>query len=120
VVLVEFDTRHFNATTDLREARAVLSETPARLYSLDLQDLALSFNLDRPVVNAKTLERFEDRVRRGEIGYLLVSDRALRTHPRDPCMHRLARGLVTRQPFTVLDPTECSRQPWPPEDGHAG
>ena len=120
VVLVELDTRHFNATTDLREVRAVLSETPARLYSLDLQDLALSFNLDRPVVNAKTLERFEDRMRRGEIGFLLVSDRALRTHPRDPCMHRLARGLVTRQPFTVLDPIECSRQPWPPENGRAG
>lgn len=121
IVLVELDTRHFNATTDLRELRAALSEAaPAPLFSLDLQDLALSFNLDRPVVNAKTLERFEARVRQGEIGYLIVSDRALRTHPRDPCMHRLTRGLVTRQPFTVLDPAGCSRRPWSPEGGRAG
>jgi hypothetical protein len=112
IVLVELDTRHFNATTDLRELRAALSEAaPAPLFSLDLQDLALSFNLDRPVVNAKTLERFEARVRQGQIGYLIVSDRALHTQSRDP-VHRLTRGLVTRQPFTVLDPAGCSRRPW--------
>ncbi len=120
IVVVRLDARHFNATTDLRELRAALSEAPAPLFSLDLQDLALSFNLDRPVVNAKTLQRFEARVRQGEIGYLIASDRALRTHPRDPCMHRLARGLVTRQPFTVLDPTGCSPRPGSPEDGRAG
>lgn len=120
IVLVGLDTRHFNATTDLREVRAALSEAPAPLFSLDLQDLALSFNLDRPVVNAKTLERFEARVRQGEPGYLIVSDRALRHHPGDPCMRRLARGLVTRQPFTVLDPTGCSLQRWSREDGRAG
>jgi 4-amino-4-deoxy-L-arabinose transferase-like glycosyltransferase len=110
-VLVKLDTQHFNATTDLRALRAVVSQAPAPLFSFDLQDLALSFNLDRAVVNAKNLQRFEVRVRQGEMGYLIISDRALRTQPGDPCMHRIARGLVTRQPFTVLDPTTgCSRR----------
>ena len=111
VVVVKLDTPHFNVTSDLRAVRAVLSQAPAPLYSLDLQDLALSFNLDRPVVNAKTLQRFEDRVRQGEMGYLIISDRALATKPGDPCMRSIARGLVTRQPFTVLDPAGCG---WPP------
>jgi 4-amino-4-deoxy-L-arabinose transferase-like glycosyltransferase len=119
-VLVTLETPHFNATTDLRALRAVVSQAPAPLFSLDLQDLALSFNLDRAVVNAKTLQRFEVRVRQGEIGYLIISDRALRTQPGDPCMHRIARGLVTRQPFTVLDPTGCSRRALSSDDRHAG
>jgi 4-amino-4-deoxy-L-arabinose transferase-like glycosyltransferase len=111
VVVVKLDTPHFNATSDLRAVRAVLSQAPAPLYSLDLQDLALSFNLDRPVVNAKTLQRFEDRARQGEMGYLIISDRALATKPGDPCMRSIARGLVTRQPFTVLDPSGCGWRP---------
>jgi len=120
VVLVRLDTRHFNATTDLRALRAVVSQAPAPLFSLDLQDLALSFNLDRAVVNAKNLPRFEVRVRQGEMGYLIISDRALRTQPGDPCMRRIARGLVTRQPFTVLDPTGCSRRALSPGDSRSG
>jgi hypothetical protein len=90
------------------------------LYSLDLQDLALSFNLDRAVVNAKTLQRFEARARGGETGYLIISDRALRAQPGDPCAHRLARGLVTRQPFTVLDPSRCVRRALSPDHPRAG
>src|SRR6266849_692892 len=93
-VFVKLDTPHFNATTDLRAVRAVLSQARAPLFSYDLQDLALSFNLNRAVVNAKNLQRFEVRVRQGEMGYLIVSDRALRTQPGDPCMRRIARGLV--------------------------
>ena len=119
IVLVKLDTPHFNATTDLHALQAVLSQAPAPLYSLDLQDLALSFNLDRAVVNAKTLQRFEARVRHAETGYLIISDRALRTQPGDSCMRRLAGGLVTRQPFTVLDPTECSRRPLSADDRRA-
>jgi 4-amino-4-deoxy-L-arabinose transferase-like glycosyltransferase len=114
-VFVKLDTPHFNATTDLRAVRAVLSQARAPLFSYDLQDLALSFNLNRAVVNAKNLQRFEVRVRQGEMGYLIVSDRALRTQPGDPCMRRIARGLVTRQPFTVLDPTGCSRRASSPD-----
>ncbi len=120
VVLVELDTPHFNATTDLRALTSVLSQAPAPLYSLDLQDLALSFNLDRAVVNAKTLQRFEARARGGETGYLIISDRALRAQPGDPCAHRLARGLVTRQPFTVLDPSRCVRRALSPDHPRAG
>ena len=105
---------------DLRAVRAVLSEAPAPLYSLDLQDLALSFNLDRPVVNVKTLQRFEDRVRQGEMGYLIIWDRDLATKPRDPCMRSIARGLVTRQPFTVLDPAGCGWRPLSSGDRRAG
>jgi 4-amino-4-deoxy-L-arabinose transferase-like glycosyltransferase len=107
VVLVTVDTPRFNATTDLRELRAVVAQAPAPLFSLDLQDLALSFNLDRPVVNDKDYLRFEARARQGEIGYLIISDRALATQPAGLCMRRVARGVVTRQPFTVLDPRGC-------------
>ena len=118
--LVMLSTSHINATTDLRALRAVLAQAPAPLFSLDLQDLALSFNLDRPVVNDKNYQRFEDRVRQGERGYLIISDRALRTQPGDPCMRRTARGVVTRQPFTVLDPTGCSKRVSRPDDRRSG
>ena len=107
VVLVTWDTPRVNATTDLRGLRPVLAQASARLFSVDLQDLALSFNLDRPVVNDKDYRRFEARARQGEMGYLIISDRALDAQPVDPCMRRIARGLVTRQPFTVLDPSGC-------------
>jgi 4-amino-4-deoxy-L-arabinose transferase-like glycosyltransferase len=108
VVLVTADTRRFNATTDLRELRAVLARMPAPLFSVDLQDLALSFNLDHPVVSDKSYQRFAVRARRGEMGYLIISDRALATQRTDPCMHGIARGVVTRQPFTVLEPQGCA------------
>ena len=77
-----------NATTDLRELRAVVAQAPAPLSALDLQDLALSFNLDRPVVNTKDYQRFEARARQGNPGYLIISDRALATQPAAPCMRR--------------------------------
>jgi 4-amino-4-deoxy-L-arabinose transferase-like glycosyltransferase len=107
--LVTRDTTRFNAETDLGALRSALGQAPARLFSVDLQDLALSFNLDRPVVNDKDYQSFEDRVRHGELGYLIISDRALRAEPAAPCMRRMARGLVTRRPLTALDPTGCSR-----------
>jgi hypothetical protein len=71
-------------------------------------------------VNDKNFQRFEVRVRQGEMGYLIISDRALRTQPGAPCMRRIARGLVTRQPFTVLDPTGCSRRALSPDDRRSG
>ena len=115
VVLVTVDTSRFNATTDLHELRAVVAQAPAPLSALDLQDLALSFNLGRPVVNAKDCLRFEARARQGELGHLIISDRALATQPAGPCMRRVARGVVTRQPFTVLDPRGCVEGTSPPE-----
>jgi 4-amino-4-deoxy-L-arabinose transferase-like glycosyltransferase len=108
--LVTVDTPRFNAGTDLRALRAVLAQAPAPLFSVDLQDLALSFNLDRPVVNDANYQSFEDRARQGKMGYLIISDRALRQEPADPCMRRIAEGLVTRRPFTALDPTGCSKR----------
>src|SRR5262249_28231038 len=84
--LLPADTLRYNTTTDLRELRAVLAQAPAPLFSVDLQDLALSFNLDRPVVNDKGYPRFEARARQGTMGYLLISDRALASNPADPCM----------------------------------
>jgi 4-amino-4-deoxy-L-arabinose transferase-like glycosyltransferase len=107
VVLVTVDTSRFNATTDLHDLRAVLARAPAPLFSVDVQDLALSFNLDHPVVNDKNYQRFEARARRGQMGYLIISDRALSAQPVDPCMRRIATGVVTDQPFTVLDPGGC-------------
>ena len=108
VLLVTADTARFNTTIDLRELRAVLAQAPAPLFSVDLQDLALSFNLDRPVVNDKAYQRFEARARQGNMGYLIISDRALATQPAARCMHRIARGVVTRRPFTVLEPKGCA------------
>jgi 4-amino-4-deoxy-L-arabinose transferase-like glycosyltransferase len=117
---VTLDTPRYNATTDLTGLRAVLAQAPAPVFSYDLQDLALSFNLDRPVVNAKNYKRFEDRVLQGKMEYLVISDRALRTQPPDPCMRLIARGLVTRQPFTVLDPTGCRGPASSPDDRRSG
>ena len=107
--LVTRDTPRVNAETDLGALRSALGQAPARLFSVDLQDLALSFNLDRPVVNDKNYQSFEDRIRHGEMGYLIISDRALREESPAPCMRRMARGQVTRRPFTALDPTGCNR-----------
>ena len=107
VVFVTLDTPRFNATTDLRELQAVLARTPADLFAYDLQDLALSFNLDRPVVNDKNYQRFEARARQGQMAYLIISDRALNAQRIDPCMRHVASGLVTQRPFTVLAPRGC-------------
>jgi hypothetical protein len=82
----------------------VLAQAPLPVFAFDLQDLALSFNLDRPVVNAKNFRRFEDRVRQGRVEYLVISDRALRVQTGDPCMRRIAKiynfiaaaGIVAR------------------------
>jgi len=109
VVLVTLDTPRFNATTDLRELQAALARAPAPLFAFDVQDLAVSFNLDRPVVNDKNYQTFEARARQGQTGYLIISNRALSTQRLDPCMRRVASGLVTGRPFTVLDPRGCSK-----------
>jgi 4-amino-4-deoxy-L-arabinose transferase-like glycosyltransferase len=119
-VLVSLDTPRYNATTDVTGLRAVLEQAPLPVFAFDLQDLALSFNLNRPVVNAKNYQRFEDRVRQGKMEYLVISDRALRAQPGDLCMRRIARGRVTRQPFTVLDPTGCRGLAASPGDRRSG
>jgi 4-amino-4-deoxy-L-arabinose transferase-like glycosyltransferase len=116
-VVVTLDTPRYNATTDLREVQAVLPAAPARVFSLDLQDLALSFNLDRPVVNCKNYESCVERVRRGEGRYDLISNRLLDEQPRGSCLRGVATGLVTRRPFTVLDPTLCAEVRSAPEAG---
>ena len=106
-VLVTLDTPRYNATTDLSAVRAALPPAPTRVFSLDLQDLALSFNLDRPVVNCKNYQSCEERVRSGEGRYVLISDRMLAQQPAGTCLRPVATGLVTRRPFIVLDPTLC-------------
>jgi hypothetical protein len=106
-VTVLMDTPRYNATTDLGELRTVLAQAPASLFSHDLQDLALSFNLGRPVLNDKNYKRFEIRAQQGEKGYLIISERALGSGPMAPCIRQVATGLVMRRPFAVLDPTEC-------------
>ena len=108
-VVVTLDTPRYNATTNLRTVRAVLPSSPTRVFALDLQDLALSFNLDRPVVNCKNYQSCEQRVRNGEGGYVLISDRMLEQQPAGSCMRPVATGLVTRRPFTVLDPAQCAQ-----------
>jgi 4-amino-4-deoxy-L-arabinose transferase-like glycosyltransferase len=118
--LFSLDTPRYNATADLTGLRSVLAQAPLPVFAFDLQDLALSFNLDRPVVNAKNYQRFEDGVRQGKVGYLVISDRALSAQPPAPCMRRIARGLVTRQPFTVLDPTGCRGPAWSPDAWRSG
>jgi len=107
-VAVAVHTPRYNATTDLHAVRSVLPPAPTRVFALDLQDLALSFNLDRPVVNCKNFQSCEQRVRDGEGRYVMISDRLLEQQPRGACLRSVATGLVTRRPFTVLDPTLCS------------
>jgi hypothetical protein len=50
------------------------------------------------------------------MAYLIISDRAMDNQPVAPCIRRIARGLVTRGPFTVLDPTGCREPASPPAD----
>jgi len=112
VALVTWDTARFNGTTDLRELRSALAQSPTApvreaLLSVDLQDLALSFNLGRTVVNEKDYLGFEERARRHETRYLMISDRALAAESLNPCMRRIASGVVTRRPFTALDARGC-------------
>jgi 4-amino-4-deoxy-L-arabinose transferase-like glycosyltransferase len=107
-VVVAVHTPRYNATTDLRAVQSVLPSAPTRVFALDLQDLALSFNLERPVVNCKNYQSCEERVRDGEGRYVLISDRLLEQQPRGTCLPSVATGLVTRRPFAVLDPTLCS------------
>src|SRR5262249_48329373 len=78
VALVPMETARYNATTDLREVGAVLARAPAPVFSVDLQDLALSFNLGRPVVNDKDYKRFEARARTRQGACLIISDRGPR------------------------------------------
>jgi 4-amino-4-deoxy-L-arabinose transferase-like glycosyltransferase len=108
-VVVTLDTPRYNATTDLRAVRASLPSAPARVFALDLQDLAVSFNLDRPVVNCKSYQSCEQRVRNGEGRYVLISDRMLAQQPAGTCLRPVATGLVTRRPLTMLDPTLCGQ-----------
>jgi len=108
-VVVWVATPRFNSTTDLRELQAVLAKAPAPVIAIDLQDLALSFNLDRPVVGAKTLRTFEDRVRGGERAYLVISDRAVSRQGAGNCLRTVARGRVTQQQFLVLEPVGCDK-----------
>jgi len=107
LIAVTLETPRFNATTDLGELRAVVARSPAPLFAVDVQDLAVSFNVDRPVVNEKNYQKFAALARQGRPGYLIISDRALGAQPIDPCMHRVATGVVTTQPFAVLDPSGC-------------
>ena len=108
-VAVWVATSRLNATTDLRAFRAVLAEAPAPVFAIDLQDLALSFNLDHPVVSAKTVRTFEDRVRAGERAYLVISERAIGQRGVDGCLRPVARGRVTRRHFVVLEPVDCDK-----------
>jgi len=107
-VVVTLDTPRYNATTDLRATRTALQSAPTRVFALDLQDLAVSFNLDRPAVNCKNYQSCEQRVRNGEGRYVLISDRMLAQQPAGTCLRPVATGLVTRRPLTVLDPTLCA------------
>jgi len=97
-VLVIRDTPRFNSTTDLRELDAVLARAPAPLFAFDLQDLALSFNLDRPVVNDKNYQTFESRARQGARGYLIVSS-TTRTIRRSSRVPDRARGVTSSSPI---------------------
>ena len=109
-VVVTLDTPRYNATTDLRAVRAALPPTPTRIFVGDLQHLALSFNLDRPLQNCKNYRVCEARVLDGGEGaYLIISDRMLNRPPSDPCLRAVARGRVTREPFTMLEP-ECGQK----------
>jgi len=106
-VAVTLDTRRFNATTDLAALSALVSQAPAPLYSTDVPELVLSFNLGRPVLISPDYERFAQRARNGQKAYLIISDRMLRSVGDTPCMHHVARGLATRRSFTVLRQDDC-------------
>ena len=93
-VVVTLDTPRYNATTDLLEVLAVLPSRPAPVFALDVQDLDLS--------------SCEQRVHGGEELYVIISERMLDEQQRsDSCSRPVARGLVTRRPFMLLDPTIC-------------
>ncbi len=110
LIVVPRDTRRYNATTEVAALRTVVAHAPARVYAHDVPELVLSFNLDRPVLINGPYRVFEERVRQGEAGYLVISDRALSTQTPDPCVRRVATGLATRREFTVLDSQGCGER----------
>lgn len=109
-VLDTIHTRRFNAATDLGTLRVAPAQAPAPLYAFDVPELVLTFNLDRPVQAIK-YHSFEERVKHGRDGYLIISDRALRSVPHTLCMRRLATGVVNSRPVTVLAKNTCSQSP---------
>ena len=56
-------TRRFNAHTDLAAVRAALGNQPVPIYATDVPELAVTFNLDRPVLVSKNYRFFENRER---------------------------------------------------------
>jgi len=98
-------TRRFNEATDLAAVRAALGNRSVPLYATDVPELALTFNLDHPVLVSKNLRFFQERV--GPDGRLIISDRALAGAPDRSCLRPLARGVLDRQPFTLVIKAGC-------------
>src|SRR5438067_3667693 len=104
-VIDTIHTRRFNEATDLAAVRAALENRSGPLYATDVPELALTFNLERPVLVSKSLRFFRDRV--APDGHLIIPDRALAGAPDQSCLRQLARGVLDRQPFTLVIQDGC-------------
>jgi len=104
--------RRLNAATDLEALRAALGDRSGVLYATDVPELALTFNLDRPVVGSKSYREFQERAQRD--GRLIISDRALQNIPDRSCMRQVAAGTLDRRPLLLLSTVECRQPPIPP------
>ena len=99
-------TRHFNAATDLDAARAALDGRPGPVYAVDVPELALTFNLNRPVLVSADYRFFQERLPAD--GHLIISDRALADVQDRSCMRQLANGVMDRQAFALVVKTACT------------
>src|SRR5215467_5785382 len=66
-----------------------IAVAPAPVFAINLEDLALSFNLDR--------------------AYLVIWERAIGQQGVDACLRPVARGRVPRRHFVVLEPVDCDK-----------
>jgi 4-amino-4-deoxy-L-arabinose transferase-like glycosyltransferase len=101
-------TQRFNAHTDLAAVRAALGDRTVPLYATDVPELALTFNLDRPVLVSKSYRFFETRVPAD--GLLIISDRALESVTDRSCMRQLVTGTLDTQPFTLVSKAGCRQR----------
>jgi 4-amino-4-deoxy-L-arabinose transferase-like glycosyltransferase len=100
-------TRRFNAATDLQAPRAALEGRAGPVYAFDVPELALTFNLERPVRVSGNYRYFLERV--NPDGHLIISDRALRKVRDQSCIRHLATGTLDNQPFSLVAKEGCRR-----------
>jgi hypothetical protein len=97
--------RDLNLSTDLEALRATAQKRSGILYGVDVPELALTFNLDRPVVGSKDYRSVMQQAEQD--GRLLISERALWNLPNNSCIREIAAGTINRRRLLLVSTIEC-------------